>query len=168
MKSINRNDFTEVGTVLKTHGTKGELRLSLTHHVSFKQWAFLEFQGKPVPFYIEWTGGSKEDPVLKLKGVDSPDAAQRLMGRTLLFPAKQVKRSKAAEVAEVIGYKLIDETLGFIGLLEEIEELPQQTMLMTTLNGKQVLIPAVEEFIVDIDSEKQEVILDLPQGLLDI
>lgn len=168
MKSINRKDFIDIGSVVKTHGTKGEIRVSFTRQVQLKQWAFLEFQGKPVPFYIESTNGEKEEPVLKLEGIDSPAAAQRLVGRVALFPAKQVKRSKAAEVADVIGFKLIDKTQGFIGFLEAIEELPQQTLLVTTYQGKELMIPAVEAFILDIDPEKEEVLLELPAGLLDI
>lgn len=168
MKSVNRKDFIDIGSVVKSHGTKGELRVSLTENVTLKQWAFLEFQGKPVPFYIESISGDKEEPVIKLEGIHSPVDAQRLVARTLLFPANKVKRTKASQVADVIGFKLIDETFGFIGHLESIEDLPQQTLLVTTYKGKELMIPAVEAFIVDINPEKEEVLLELPTGLLDI
>ncbi len=168
MKSINRADFIAVGMVAKSHGTKGEVRIQLTENVKLKQWAFLEFQGKPVPFYIEAISGSKDEPVVQLQGINTPDKSQELAGKAVLMPKEQVKRSKAKQAASVIGYILIDAQLGEIGALESVEELPQQTLLVTTYNGKQVLIPAVEEFIADINDKKKRILLELPEGLLEI
>jgi len=167
MKSINRADFIAVGVVAKSHGTKGEIRVQLTENVKLKEWAFLEFQGKPVPFYIEDVSGAKDDPVLHLQGINTPDKAQQFTGRTILLPKTQVKRSKAKQASNVIGYTLIDGMLGEIGTLEAVEEMPQQTLLVTTYQGKQVLIPAVEEFITDIDDKKKQILVELPDGLLD-
>ncbi|MFN5544734.1 MAG: hypothetical protein ACK49O_05890, partial [Bacteroidota bacterium] len=64
MKSINRTDFIEIGTVQKVHGTKGEIKLALSKQVLLKKWAFLEFQGKPVPFYIEQKTGNADEPIV--------------------------------------------------------------------------------------------------------
>jgi 16S rRNA processing protein RimM len=67
-----------------------------------------------------------------------------------------------------VGYALVDIALGQIGILKALEELPNQIMLITRYKDKDVLIPAVEEFIIEIDDKKKLVLLDLPQGLLEI
>ena len=168
MKSINRTDFIEIGTVHKVHGTKGEIKLALSKQVLLKKWAFLEFQGKPVPFYIEQKTGNADEPIVKLEGINDPISAQALQGKNLLFPSNLVKASKANQVENVVGYALVDIALGQIGILKAIEELPNQLMLITNYKDKEVFIPAVEEFIVEIDDKRKQVLLDLPQGLLEI
>jgi len=165
MKSINRKDFIAVGSVSRTHGTRGELRLDLNSQTDFNEWAFLEIQGKPVPFYIESVAGTEDAPIIKLEGIDSMDEAAKLAGLAYLIPGKE-RKSKAD--ASLIGYQLHDEEAGDLGLLEELVELPQQLFLKTTFNGKELLIPAVEDFIIDINKRKKIISLQLPEGLLDM
>ena len=84
IKSIARKDFIQAGSVDKTHGTKGELRISLTTDKSFKEWAFLEIQGKPVPFYIQSLQPTFDDgALLKLRDINSVEKASEFVGRTL-------------------------------------------------------------------------------------
>jgi 16S rRNA processing protein RimM len=168
MKSISRADFIDIGTVQKSHGTKGEVKLIINENVQLKKWAFLEFQGKPVPFYIEHISGSKEEPIIKLEGIESPAISQQLQGKNVLYPANLIKTGKAKKVGTVIGYRLIDRFFGEIGVLEAIQELPHQTMLVCHYKGKEVLIPAVDDFIMDIDSRKKTVLMNLPEGFLEI
>ncbi|MFN5545572.1 MAG: ribosome maturation factor RimM, partial [Bacteroidota bacterium] len=105
---------------------------------------------------------------VKLEGINDPLNAQALQGKNLLFPSNLVKPSKANQVENVVGYTLVDIALGQIGILKALEELPNQIMLITRYKDKDVLIPAVEEFIIEIDDKKKLVLLDLPQGLLEI
>lgn len=166
MKSINRNDFIEIGSVVKTHGTKGELRLELFRNYKFNEWAFLEIQGKPVPFLVESSFGSVDAPIIKLMDVNTPDAASKLVGNLILMLGKPTKAKKKDLNQSIIGYMIVDEILGEIGPVEELMELPQQLLLQTHYQGKEVLIPAVEAIIVDIDDDKKKVTVSLPEGLL--
>ena len=168
MKSINRNDFIEIGSVVKTHGTKGELRLELFRNHKFNEWAFLEIQGKPVPFLVESSFGSVDAPIIKLLDVDTPDTAQKLVGNLILMPGKPTKAKKKDLNQSIVGYIIIDEVHGEIGLVEELMELPQQLLLQTHYEGKEVLIPAVEAIIVDIDDDNRLVKVSLPEGLLEM
>ena len=71
MKSIQKKDFIAAGTVAKTHGTQGELKLVTQIKIKLMKWAFLEIQGKPVPFYIERAQNTTlEEWLIKLKGID--------------------------------------------------------------------------------------------------
>ncbi|MFY8191392.1 MAG: hypothetical protein ACOVK9_10530, partial [Bacteroidia bacterium] len=95
MKTIQREDFQEVGSAVKVHGTKGELKFVLTQNFKIKEWAFLEFRGKPVPFYIEHTKAEFADEmIMKLRSIDSVEQASTYIGKPLLMLAKQVKMVK--------------------------------------------------------------------------
>lgn len=166
MKSIQRKDFIAAGTVEKTHGTKGELRLGLEQATNLKEWVFLEIQGKPVPFFIQSISGDQS--IVKLEGIDTPVQAARFTGMQLLVPARRGKRKTRANDLDVTGFMLVDATLGELGRVEEVEELPQQLLLRTTYEGRELLIPAVEEFIIGINEEEQRIDLELPEGLIEL
>lgn len=169
IKSIARKDFIQAGSVDKTHGTKGELRISLTTDKTFKEWAFLEIQGKPVPFYIESLQPTFDDgALLKLRDINSVEKASGFVGRTLLIPIGKRKKSDLYAEDDFTGFALVDETLGAIGVVEEIEEYPNQLLIRTKYNGQEVLIPAVEAFITEVNETNQTIYLNLPEGLLDI
>ncbi len=166
MKSIKRKDFIEVGSVIKTHGTQGELKVRLSQEVKFKEWAFLEIQGKPVPFKIVSVFGTDDEPFLQFEGVCGPIEAEKLCGKMVLMPKRNMKRRNSHEDIEVEGFALIDKKLGKIGVVVSLEEYPHQLLLRTTFKGEEVLIPAVDEFILEIDEQKQVIYLNLPEGLL--
>jgi len=100
--------------------------------------------------------------------VNTPDAASKLVGNLILMLGKPTKAKKKDLNQSIIGYMILDETLGEIGPVEELMELPQQLLLQTHYNGKEVLIPAVEAIIVDIDDNKKVVKVNLPEGLLEM
>jgi 16S rRNA processing protein RimM len=169
IKSIARRDFITIGTIDKTHGTKGEMRISITSGKPIKEWAFLEIQGKPVPFYVQSLHATfDDDALLKLKDVDSVESASAYVGMTIL--QLRGKRSKSDLHAEddFTGFTLFDVHLGPIGIVEAIEEYPNQLLIRTRYLGTEVLIPAVEAFITEIDETKRTIFLQLPDGLLAI
>ncbi len=166
MKSLKRKDFITAGVIERLHGTKGELRLQLSQNIRLKEWVFFEIQEKPVPFFIQSVSENKDSPIIKIEDIDTPNHAARFVGLNILFPSKQVKgRSKISNL-DFIGYKLIDETLGEIGKVEDVEELPQQLLIKTTHNNRELLIPAVDEFIIEINDKKKIIYLNLPEGLI--
>lgn len=169
MKSIARKDFIVAGTVDKTHGTKGELRITLSTDKPFKEWAFLEIQGKPVPFYIQSIQNTFDDgALLRLRDVDTVEKASAYVGYILLAPKGKRKKSEVYAEDDFTGFKLIDENLGEIGIVETIEEYPNQLLIKTQYKGEEVLIPAVEAFILEVNEAKQTIYLQLPEGLLEI
>lgn len=164
MKSIQRKDFVRVGAIVKTHGTQGELKVQTSHNLS--KWAFLEIQGKPVPFIVTSFQFMHDDEgILKLEGVDTVEAAAKLTGYEILVA--QTRKLKEQHVNDsVVGYTLIDATHGQLGVVEELVELPMQLLLKSTHNNEELLIPAVEAFISDIDDEAKIIYLELPDGLI--
>lgn len=169
MKTIQRKDFLEVGSAVKVHGTKGELKFALSRTIKLKEWAFLEFRGKPVPFYLQATKGEFEDEiVLKLQGIDSIEMASPLIGKTLLLPKKNVGKEEEDDALHVEGYLLIDAHYGELGKVIEMVEYPYQTLAKIIWQEREVLIPMVDEIVLEINDKKKTLLVQIPEGLLDI
>jgi len=69
---------------------------------------------------------------------------------------------------ELIGFKVIDDVHGEIGEITNILEMPQQLIFEIHKVKKEILIPANENIIYKIDSNKKIVFINTPEGLIDI
>jgi 16S rRNA processing protein RimM len=61
-----------------------------------------------------------------------------------------------------------DKTTGPAGVITEVVEMPQQEMAFVLHHGREVLIPLNESLIISIDRENKTLLMDLPEGLLDM
>jgi 16S rRNA processing protein RimM len=62
---------------------------------------------------------------------------------------------------------LVDAQAGPVGPIEEVLEMPQQEMALVRYKGRETLIPLNTHFIQRVDTERREVLVDLPDGLLE-
>ena len=167
MKTIQREDFQEVGSAVKVHGTKGELKFILTQNFKIKEWAFLEFRGKPVPFYIEHTKAEFADEmIMKLRSIDSVEQASTYIGKPLLMLAKQVKMVKNANDWNLEGYSMMDEQMGELGIITGIIDNTYQSLALVNYQGREIMVPLVDEIVLEINDKKKEVFVAIPDGLL--
>jgi len=167
LKTIQREDFQEVGSAVKVHGTKGELKFILTQNFKIKEWAFLEFRGKPVPFYIEHTKAEFADEmIMKLRSIDSVEQASTYIGKPLLMLAKQVKMVKNANDWNLEGYSMVDEQMGELGIITGIIDNTYQSLALVNYQGREIMVPLVDEIVLEINDKKKEVFVAIPDGLL--
>lgn len=168
MKSVRRADFKEVGTLVRIHGTRGEIRLETEVPCTIKEWAFPEIEGKPVPFFIEQLRASGDGVyLLKLEGINDTDAAKRLTGLPMLLPRKQVKSKKLSEEWDLDGFTVVTTEGEILGQVNGVEEMPQQELLVVQGEESELLIPLVEAFIAEINPEEEKITVDLPEGFID-
>ena len=114
---------------------------------------------------------SNRDYVVSFKGISDRDTAQRLAGSYCL-----VKRSDLPENFEdmtdygweILGFSVEDETFGTLGEIEQVDEMPTQDLLYVQGPFGQVLIPYVEEFILEVDEENKVMHTRIPSGLLSL
>jgi 16S rRNA processing protein RimM len=167
MKSINRNDFIETGKVLKAHGVAGEIKVfSETAPI---EWAFLELQGKPVPFKILRAQHTHHDEYLiQLQLITQQWQAEELAGATILSFQPKSEQAQQELNESIIGFEVIDKTLGTIGKVLALHEMPMQWLLEVDTGHKQHLIPAVKPIIQSISYSRKTIRVKLPDGLLEL
>ena len=109
--------------------------------------------------------------VLKLAGVDSIEAAEKLRGSELVV--RPEARLPLAEgeyyMSDLVGYTLIDGKAGReVGLVTGWQESPGSILLTVESGHREVLIPFVRAICSEIDTEGRRIVADLPDGLLEL
>ncbi len=167
-------EYFKIGKLVAVHGLKGELLLKheLGKKTSLKglQAIFIEDKKNSfLPWFIEATKIKSENEIfLKLEGIHTREAATRLTQKEIWLPEADLKKFAAkTSPVSLLGYSIINnnETLGKI--LELIEQ-PQQLLCRIEINGKEVLIPLHEESLQKVNHKRKEVLVTLPDGLLEI
>jgi 16S rRNA processing protein RimM len=162
-----------LGRISKVHGYEGavtvKLEKNLIENVPDIESVFLEIEGKPVPFFIlesDYPGGD----ILRLKfdGYNTMEQANEFTG-CKVFLISGEKEENNADVRTFHNYRILLPGNSHVGTISEIIENPGQWLLkIITLDAKELLIPFHEDFIVSIDKRKKIIIMDLPEGLLEI
>ena len=167
-------EYFKIGKVAGTFGVKGELVLQ---HKLGKKTAlkglnaiFLEERKESfIPWFVQHTKIKNEDEIyLKLEGIESREQAFRLIQKEVWLPEPDFKKfSSKSSPINLLGYEVLEEGKSLGKILEIIEQ-PHQLLCRIDLAGKEAFIPLHEETIIKIDKKKQQVIVGLPPGLLEI
>ena len=133
-------------------------------------------KGSKVPYFIENLRGENVF-IVHFEDVSDRDAAIALQSREIYLRPEDLLTDDERELemeedgltyARLGGYAIIDASLGAIGTIEEIYDMPQQEMAMIRRDGREILIPLNEQLISNIDDKGKTVHMDLPEGLLDM
>jgi 16S rRNA processing protein RimM len=100
--------------------------------------------------------------------VATREAAAKLTQKEVWFTEADRKKFAAkSSPINLLGYTIIYEKKGLGAVLEIIEQ-PHQMLCRIEINNKEVLIPLNEDTLQKIDDKRKEVIVNLPEGLLDV
>lgn len=167
-------EYFKIGKCVAVFGLKGGLVLkhTLGKKTSLKglQTIFIEDKKDSfLPWFVESARMKSENEVcLKLEGVDTREAAAKLSQKEIWLPEKDFKKFAARSApANLLGYTIINN-IERLGEILEIIEQPHQLLCRIELNKKEVLIPINESFLRKIDHKKKQVMMELPDGLLDV
>ena len=166
--------YFKAGKLVAVHGLKGELVLKheLGKKSSLKDVKAIFIEDKKdsfFPWFVQSTRiKSEAETFLLLEGVDTREKAARLSQKEIWLTEEDFKRLAAKSApANLLGYTIISNTERLSEILEVIEQ-PHQLLCRIEMNSKEVLIPINESFLKKVDHKKKEVIVELPEGLLDI
>lgn len=169
------NNYFSIGKLVSVFGLQGEfvLKHSLGKKTSLPGVEVLFLEEKKnsfIPHFIQKTSIKDHEHVfVKLEGIDNKEDARRLV-QTPVYLAEDDFKKQASSSAplSLLGFTVQDKEQGILGTIEEVIEMPMQTLAKLTFREKEVLLPLNEQSLVKIDKKKQIVHVDLPEGLLDI
>lgn len=163
-----------LGRIIKTSGFEGAVSVKLekefVENIPLMESVFIETDGRPVPFFIaesEYNGGE----ILKLTfdGYTSETAVRRYAGCRIFTISGNNAATKYDDQAEITGFNVYSSENELIGVIEEISENKGQWLLgIRNDSGRLFLVPLHEDLVIAVDSSKKELILDIPEGLLDL
>jgi len=173
-RSDSGPDLILAGRITGCHGIRGYLKIELTGDSRQRAEHFHEvFVGvKPenaVMHTVEDVRIDDRRVLVKLATVDDRTLAETLRGR-LLF----VRASEAAPppeggyyIHDLIGSEVRTAEGEIVGRLEDVVETPAQHLWVVAAGDRRHHIPAVKEFIVSVNVAQKEIVVDLPEGLLE-
>lgn len=167
--------FIAVGYTRKTHGSQGELRITIKDEFfedfSNADAVFLNVNGKPLPFFVE-NLRDIGDLLLKVEEINSTEEAKMLTSKEIFLRESDIKAG-AAEIEilpfhELKGFLLFDEDGSEVGEIIDIEKMPMQYLAVVVYQGAEVFIPLHNKMVVSIDNQAKKLTLRLPEGLLEL
>lgn len=170
---IKPQEVIKIGKVTKTHGVSGELSCTFINDIFGEDdapYLVADIDGILVPFFIEeYRFKSDVTALIKFEDIDDTDSAKLLLGRELYFPMKYLTDDDVNNFGEgLVGYKIYSDK-SLIGTVSAIDDTTANILFsITTESGDEILIPATDDFVESIDENKREIIMSLPEGLLEI
>jgi 16S rRNA processing protein RimM len=166
---LKKEDFVYYGKFLKPHGTKGEIGLQSDGFTLGDDCDYVacDIDGILVPFFFETIRSKSSDiSIVKVERMESAEDVRFLTNRDTYIPRQWVEESEELTWSYFKGFKAIDTELGELGEIVDVDDSTMNTLFVVEGENDETLIPAQEEFIVNIDHENKEIIFELPEGLV--
>lgn len=166
--------YCQIGKWAAPFGVKGQL--VLVHHLGKKtalkglDVLFVETRKDEfLPYFIEETSIKNESEVyIKLEGINTREEAMNLVQKPVWLTEDRFHEFTAKSSAiSLLGFHILDKGRNLGEILEVIEQ-PHQILCRIDWKGKEALIPINEAFLKKIDARKKQVMMELPDGLLEI
>ena len=172
---MRKEDCFYLGKIAKKFSFKGEVLLYLDTDepelYENMESVFVEFNKNLVPFFIENSSLHKNDFLrVQFEDVDSEEEADSILNCAVYLPLSMLPKLEGNQFYfhEVIGFEIEDKRLGVFGKIVSINDTTAQP-LFEVVNGEvEMLIPIVDHFLVKIDRKNKKVIMDLPEGLVEM
>ncbi len=171
---IKQEDVYRIGRLGKPHGVKGELSFQFDDDIFDRvdaDYLILDIDGILVPFFIEeYRFRSDEICLLKLCDIDTEERARELTGCDVFFPrALAQEKDGGASWAEIIGFSVVDRATGkVVGTIQQVDDSTINVLFTLATPQGDVLIPASDDLIHDVDRQAQTLTMTIPEGLLEL
>jgi len=163
-----------LGEFVTTHGIDGWLKLKLynpkTTALSSTQKVILEKNGNRSSHILQMRKPHKGHLLLKLQGIDSIDEAKRWVGSILCVAEEMLQPLKPGEYYyyQVVGLDVFDIQGKWLGTVTRIWSKEGGDLYVVKGNSKEYLIPAGKEVVEKVDLAEGKIIINPPEGLLDL
>ena len=171
----------QVAQVLKSNGTDGELVLGFREiapeDINLQEPVFIVFDGLPVPFYIEsFAKRGNTKALVRLTDICSMEDVEEIAGKPVYIEADNLPEMSLEEdgYAVLVGWMVLtpenaddmDSDLYEVGEITDFIDIPNNPCIEVETENGAIMIPLHEDLILSLDPEYQEIIMQIPAGLL--
>lgn len=177
---ICREDLIEIGVYNKPHGINGEISATFDYDIdviSSYNCFISDVNGIFVPFFAEnIRPKSNETVLLKIEGMDDEKSVKLLVNRKIYAMKSSFKEARDSfdensdeiSIDYFIGFNIHNDENEFIGKIIDVDCSTENYLFVVEHEDSDILIPATDDFITDIDFEQKILTMNLPKGILDI
>ncbi len=121
-------------------------------------------------FTVENARVFKEFIIVRLGGIDTISQAEELIGSDVLVPEQDLQPLEEDEIYfhEIEGFKVVTLEGKTVGEVKDMLAAPGNDLLVVATADKEVLVPFVHSICVRVDRERKQVVIDPPEGLLEL
>lgn len=164
----------QVGAITSTHGVRGEVKVFPTTDDAkrFSKLKEVELETKEgtTTLHIKGVKYFKQFVILKFEEYDSLNDVEAIKGRKLFVTRKNAVKLQKNEyfIADLIGLKVIDEEKAIEGTVDDVIQTGANDVYDITLSdGRNLLLPAIKDCVLDVDMESGIIKIHILEGLLD-
>ncbi len=169
----------EVGKVIKSHKLNGAVKIKLLNFEflgnDYPSFLYINTEEKPLPYFISsFDKIGKKECIIQFEEWDNKEAVNTQLKGKLIFidPNEPVHRGfqalKEQGKTNYTGYQLFDQNQLYIGTIEDVYEIPNNTLLSLDINNREVLIPFHNNLLIEVKNNQQEIHLQIPEGLINL
>ena len=175
---ITRDELIAIGHYNKPHGVAGEL--SATVDVELEVLSGLsclvsDIDGIFVPFFVNAIRPKSGDTVLlTIDGIENEKEVARLVNRDIYALKRDYQQESIDADADgypldfFIGFELRDSDGSRVGEITDVDEQTENAIFVVDRDGSEIMVPATDDLIVEFDVDNKLMVMDLPEGLLDL
>jgi len=159
-----------IGRVVRPWGTRGEVKVEIMtdfpHRFALLKRVYLGREA--APFALEGFKLHKGWAILKLAGCDDRTAAEKLRGKLVQIPMEEAMPLGEDEyyVYQIVGLTVWTTTGECLGQVTEVLSTGSNDVYVVRDGGREILIPAIEDVVKEIDLAKGRMVVELMEGLI--
>jgi 16S rRNA processing protein RimM len=161
-----------IGRITKSRGLRGELWVEpftddISRFKKLKSVILEKTDGSFLQVELEEAKIQKGSVVLKILGVDDRTSADSLCNSYITVNSEELEELEEGSyyIFELQGIDVFDQSEVPIGKVIRVEEYPSNAVLVIASDTEEILLPAVKEFIVSVDTGNRRLTVRLPEGL---
>lgn len=166
---ILEKEIFKAGKINKTHGVNGELNCAIdADTIDRAEYMVLDMDGIFVPFFISNIRVKSSNSVLlTLDDIETETDARNLVGKDIYLPIHLMSDEDMLSYEYFVGFTVVnaDEKLGEISFVDD-----QTVNILFGISAEDgdILLPAVEDFIMEVDNENKILYTNYPNELVEL
>ena len=163
-----------VGKIARTHGIRGALKIypygeSLAAQAAGEKFFLRPKDGDSFTVTLIDFRVQGKMLVCRFEELTDINGAQPLVGKEIFLPEDRIPPASEGEFYhyQLIGLDIETRDGQSLGILRRIIETGSNDVYVAELEGREILIPAIEDVICEIDLEGKRMVVELPEGLVD-
>ncbi|MEE2801256.1 MULTISPECIES: ribosome maturation factor RimM [Nonlabens] len=172
---MRKKDCFYVGTIVNKFSFKGEILVKLdTDEPDLfleMESVFVEVGKNLIPFFIERSQLHKSALLrIKFEDVDDEPTADSLLQKDLYLPLTALPPLTGNKFYyhEIIGFTIVDSNYGEVGIVDGVNDTTSQALFEIKQGEKEILIPVHDEFILNVDRDNKQILVETPPGLIEL
>ena len=165
--------YLEIGQIVNTFGIKGMVKVKpFTDNIerfSNLEKIYIKNKSGQTEYKIQEVKYHKNMVLIKFEGIENPEQADLLRNSYLIVDRETEEPLEAGRyyIVDMIGLDVFTDDNEYLGKLEDIYNTGSNDIYVVKNElGKQILLPAIEDVIKNIDMDNKKVIVHLRPGLV--